>query len=152
MKPKMLNLPGPFSARTCGLLLLVSLLRLGLTMARADAVSELASFSIFDKVDLAQLAKSDVKTAHGPPMSNPRFLAVQSCYVVAGAPAQQVEALRRWDATRHRELKVFLHSDLPSNPSPANFEKLRNALDNASVRSFVTANQKLSSNLQIRSE
>src|SRR5258708_7643349 len=86
------------------------------TIARADAVSELASFSIFDKVDLAQLAKSDVKTAHGPPMSNPRFLAVQSCYVAPGSPAQQMEPLRRWHPTHHRELKVFLHSNLPPNP------------------------------------
>ena len=117
--------------------------------ARADAVSELASFSIFDKVDLAQLAKSDVKTAHGAPMRNPRFLAVQSCYVAPGSPAQQIEALRQWNPTRHRELKVFLHSDLPSNPTPANFEKLKNAPDNASVRSFVTATQKLSADLQI---
>jgi hypothetical protein len=127
----------------------VSLLRLGLTIARADAVSELASFSIFDKIDLAQLAKSDVKTAHGPPMRNPRFLAAQSCYVAPGSPGQQIDALRRWDATRHRELKVFLHSDLPSNPTPANFEKLKNAPDNASVRSFVAATQKLSSDLQV---
>jgi hypothetical protein len=132
-----------FSARASGLLLLLFVSRLGLIAARADAVSELASFSIFDKVDLAQLAKSDVKTAHGPPMSNPRFLAVQSCYVAPGAPAQQIEALRRWDATRHRELKVFLHSDLPSNPTPANFEKLKDAPGNSSVRSFVTATQKL---------
>src|SRR5437016_5882882 len=117
--------------------------------ACADPVSELASFSIFDKVDLAQLAKSDVKTAHGPPMKNPRFLAVQSCYVAPGLPAQQMEALRQWDATRHRELKVFLHSDLPSGPTPANFDKLKNAPDNASVRSFVAATQKLSSDLQI---
>src|SRR6059036_4210710 len=152
MKPKMLSLPRPFSAKACGLLLLVSLLRLGLTMARADAVSELSSFSIFDKVDLVQLAKSDVKTAHGPPMRNPRFLAAQSCYVAPGSPAQQMEALRRWDPTRHRELKVFLHSDLPSNPSPANFEKLKNAPGNASVRSFVTATEKLSPDLQISKE
>ena len=75
--------------------------------ACADPVSELASFSIFDKVDLAQLAKSDVKTAHGPPMRNSRFLAVQSCYVAPGSPAQQMEALRRWNPTRYRELKVF---------------------------------------------
>src|SRR5436309_9363586 len=149
MKAKMLNLQRHFSVRATRLLLVLLVLRMGLTTAHADAVSELASFSIFDKVDLAQLAKSDVKTAHGPPMSNPRFLAVQSCYVVTGAPAQQVEALRRWDATRHRELKVFLHSDLPSNPSPANFEKLKNAPDNASVRSFVAATQKLSPELQI---
>src|SRR4030095_13602724 len=46
-------------------LMLLFLLFGSSTIARADAVSELASFSIFDKVDLAQLAKSDVKTAHG---------------------------------------------------------------------------------------
>jgi hypothetical protein len=120
--------------------------------ACADPVSELASFSIFDKVDLAQLAKSDVKTAHGPPMRNSRFLAVQSCYVAPGSPAQQMEALRRWNPAQHRELKVFLHSDLPSNPGPANFERLKNAPDNASVRSFVTATQKLSPDLQISKE
>jgi len=120
--------------------------------ACADPVSELASFSIFDKVDLAQLAKSDVKTAHGPPMRNARFLAVQSCYVAPGSPAHLMEALRQWNPTRHRELKVFLHSDLPSNPTPANFEKLKNAPDNASVRSFVAATQKLSPELQISKE
>jgi hypothetical protein len=120
--------------------------------ACADPVSELASFSIFDKVDLAQLAKSDVKTAHGPPMRNSRFLAVQSCYVAPGSPAQQMEALRRWNPAKYRELKVFLHSDLPSNPGPANFEKLNDAPGNASVRSFVAATQKLSPELQISKE
>ena len=117
--------------------------------ACADPVSELASFSIFDKVDLAQLAKSDVKTAHGPPMKNSRFLAVQSCYVAPGSPAQQMEALRRWNPAKYRELRVFLHSDLSSNPGPANFEKLKDAPGNASVRSFVAATQKLSPDLQI---
>ena len=130
-----------------GVLSLISIA--GPRSACADPVSELASFSIFDKVDLAQLAKSDVKTAHGPPMKNSRFLAVQSCYVAPGSPAQQMEALRRWNPAKYRELKVFLHSDLSSNPGPANFEKLKNAPDNASVRSFVNATQKLSPDLQI---
>ena len=150
MKAKMLNLQRHFSVRAGSLLLLLFVLRLELTTARADAVSDLASFSIFGKVDPAQLAKSDVKAAHGPPMSNPRFLAVQSCYVATGSsPAQQIEALRRWNPAQHRELKVFLHSDLPSNPTPSNFEKLKNAPNNASVRSFVAATQKLSSDLQV---
>jgi hypothetical protein len=124
----------------------------GLRSACADPVSELASFSIFDKVDLAQLAKSEVKTSHGPPMKNSRFLAVQSCYVAPGSPAQQIEAMRQWNPTKYRELKVFLHSDLPSNPAPANFDKLKNAPDNASVRSFVAGTQKLSPELQISKE
>ena len=140
--PRVVVLAGIFS------LLLIAAPR----SACADPLSELASFSIFDKVDLAQLAKSDVKTAHGPPMKNSRFLAVQSCYIVPGSPAQQMEALRRWNPSKFRELKVFLHSDLPSNPGPANFEKLKNAPDNASVRSFVAATQKLSPELQISKE
>jgi len=139
--------PRLLRATPVGVLLLMLLARS--TIARADAVSELAAFSIFDKVDLAQLAKSDVKTAHGPPMGNPRFLSVQSCYVASGSPAQQIQALRRWDPTRHRELKVFLHSDLPANPTAANFSKLQNAPDNGPVRSFVSATQKLSPELQI---
>jgi hypothetical protein len=140
---------GPRLPRVTLVGVLLLLLFAGSTIARADAVSELAAFSIFDKVDLTQLAKSDVKTAHGPPMGNPRFLSVQSCYAASGSPAQQIEALRRWDPTRHRELKVFLYSDLPGNPSPANFSKLQNAPDNGPVRSFVNATQKLGPELQI---
>src|SRR6266436_1370263 len=139
------------SASTSVLLLLLLLLTKS-TIAHADAVSELAAFSIFDKVDLAQLAKSDVKTAHGPPMGNPRFLSTQSCFVSTGSPAQQIEALRKWNPTKHRELKVFLHSDLPANPTAANFSKLQNAPDNSSVRSLVSATQKLSPELQISKE
>ena len=148
MKFKTVESTQRFLASTFVVLLLLLLLARS-TSARADAVSELASFSIFDKVDLAQLAKSEVKTAHGSPMSNPRFLAVQSCYVAPGSPAQQIEALRRWNPTRHRELKVFLHSDLPSNPTAASFEKLKNAPDNGPVRWLVAATQKLSPDLQI---
>ena len=61
------------------------------TIALADPASELAGFSVFDKIDINDLAKSDVKTLHGPPMSG-RFLSVQSCYVAPGSPAQQVDA------------------------------------------------------------
>jgi hypothetical protein len=137
---------------SASVLLVLVLLLTRSTIARADAVSELASFSIFDKVDLAQMAKSDVKTAHGPPMGNPRFLSTQSCFVSTGSPAQQIEALRKWNPTKHRELKVFLHSDLPANPTAANFSKLQNAPDNSSVRSLVSATQKLSPELQISKE
>src|SRR6202022_2349222 len=70
------------------------------TIAWADPSSELASFSVFDKIDIVELAKSDVKTVHGPPMSG-RYLSVQSCYVAFGSPAQQIEALRKWNPTKH---------------------------------------------------
>src|SRR5580704_6152767 len=118
------------------------------TIALADPASELAGFSIFDKINIAELAKSNVRTEHGPPMSG-RFLSVQSCYVASGSPAQQIEELRKWNPTKHSELKVFLHSDLPNSPSPANFAKLQSAPKNSAVGLLVAATQKVSSELQI---
>ncbi len=117
--------------------------------AQADAFSEMAGFSVFNKVDLGQLAKVDVKTAHGPPMSTPRFISVQACYILPGTPAQQIAAMRHWNPTGHPELKVLLHGDLPSAPSAANFARLRSAPANEAVRSLVSATEGLSSDLQI---
>src|SRR6184192_4282147 len=152
MKPETLSFQRHISRRACGLLFLVSLFGAALTIARADPVSELASFSIFDKVDLVQLAKSDVKTAHGPPMNNPRFLSVQSVYVMPGSPAQHLEAIRNWNPTEHHEPKVYLHGDLPGSPSEAAFTKLKSAPDNAPVRALTNATAKMANELQLSRE
>src|SRR5947207_2482422 len=93
---------------------------LAISNAFADAASELASFSVFDKVDVTALAKGDPTVAHGPPMSG-RYISVQSCFVVAAPPVRAAEALHNWNPARHSELKVLIHSDLPSSPGPANF-------------------------------
>jgi hypothetical protein len=130
----------------------VALLLLGNSLVKADPVSEMASFSVFNNVDLAQLARTNVKTAHGPPMNNPRFLSVQSCYVVSRAPASEIQSMRAWNPTSHRELKVFLHADLPGSPTPENFSRLRNAPDNDAVRSLVNKTKKLSPDLQVSKE
>jgi hypothetical protein len=119
---------------------------------RADPVSEMAAFSVFDKIDLADLAKSDVKTAHGPPMSETRFLSVQSCYVAPGTPARQVEGLRQWSPLKHRELKTFLHVDLKGSPGPGDFAALQKAPDNAAAKSLASATIKMSPELQISRE
>jgi hypothetical protein len=136
---------------TSSLLLILLLLLVRSTTNAADPAAELADFSVFDKIDIEDLAKSDVKTMHGPPM-NGRFLSVQSVYVAPGAPDKQIEALRNWDPTKHRELKVYLHGDLPASPSPASFAKLKNAPDNGAVGAFVAATQKLKPDLQISKE
>jgi hypothetical protein len=120
-------------------------------VVQADAVSELAGFSVFNKVDLHDLANGDVKTAHGPPM-NGRFLSVESVYVVRRTPAKELEAQQKWNPTRHSELKVFLHSDLPASPTAGDFSKLKNAPDNSSVHAFVNATEKLGSDLQLSKE
>jgi hypothetical protein len=118
-------------------------------LASADPLSELSSFSVFDKVDLAQLASGEPKTAHGPPLNNPRYLSVQSCYVVPGAPAQHLEALRRWNPAAHRELKVILHNDIAGSPSEAAFVRIKNAPETPPVRAFVEATVKMANDLQL---
>jgi hypothetical protein len=133
----------------------ISLLGFGLTVPRAahaDPVSELAGFSVFGGINLTELAKGEVKTANGPAMSSPRFLSTQSCYVVPGSPAKALEALRSWDPTAHRELKIYLHSDLPASPTMGNFLRLKDAPDNSSVKALVNATAKMSPELQISRE
>ena len=130
----------------------VALLLLVQRPASADPLSEMGSFSVFDKIDLAQLANTDVKTAHGPPMANTRYLSVQSCYVAPGTPGQHLEALRNWNPSAHRELKVFMHSDVPGSPTEAAFAKIKSAPDNAAMRAFVAATNKMSSELQLSRE
>src|SRR5437660_12545187 len=124
----------------------------GIGIASADPLSELSSFSIFDKVDLAQLTKSDAKTAHGLPMSNPRFLSVQSVYVMPGSPAQHLEAMRNWNPTEHHEPKVYLHGDLPGSLSESAFAKIKSAPDNGPARSLANATAKMANELQLSRE
>lgn len=132
------------------LVLLLSLVRS--TIAAADPVTELAGFSVFDKIDINELAKGDAEVKHGPPMSG-RYLSVQSCYVVPGSPAQHAEALGQWDPTKHRELKIYLHGDLTTSAGPDNFSaKLGKAPDNSAVHAFLEATNKMSRELQISND
>ena len=121
-------------------------------MASADPLSELSGFSIFDKIDLAQLAKSDGKTAHGPPMSNPRFLSVQSIYVLPGPPAPHLEAMRNWNPAEHHEPKVFLHGDISGAITESTFGRIKSAPDNGPVRALVNATAKMGNELQLSRE
>lgn len=125
------------------------LLSLGVTTLRADGVSEMAAFSVFGKVDPAELAKSDVKVMRGPAMNSSRLISVQSCYVSPRPPAQEMAVMRDWNPAKHAELKIYLHSDLPSAPGPDAFAALRKAPGNSSVRNFVSKTEKLASDLQI---
>jgi hypothetical protein len=124
----------------------------GIRLAAADPLSELSGFSVFDKIDLTQLAKSDAKTAHGPPMSNSRLLSVQSIYVLPGAPAPHLEAMRNWNPSEHHEPKVFLHGDLSGAISESSFARIKSAPDNGPVRTLVNATAKMSNDLQLSRE
>jgi hypothetical protein len=124
----------------------------GIRLAAADPLSELSGFSVFDKIDLTQLARSDAKTAHGPPMSNSRLLSVQSIYVLPGAPAPHLEAMRNWNPSEHHEPKVFLHGDLSGAISESSFARIKSAPDNGPVRTLVNATAKMSNDLQLSRE
>jgi hypothetical protein len=115
----------------------------------ADAVTEMAEFSVFGKIDLAELAKGQIKTATGAPMSTARYLSSQSCFVVPKPPAQVMARMKQFSPTEHRELKVFLHSDLPASPTASNFSGLTNPPNNGGVESLSQATKKMSPELQI---
>lgn len=120
-----------------------------ISLLAADPVSEMAEFSVFGKVDLAALARGEIKTATGAPMSTERYLSVQSCFVIPKTPAQVMAAMKRFDPTAQRELKVYLHADLPGAPSAANFAKLNNPPSNGAVKALAAATEKMSPELQI---
>jgi hypothetical protein len=109
----------------------------------------MAQFSVFGKVDLNELAKGDIKTATGAPMSTPRYLSVQSCFVVPQPPEKVLQTMQHFDPTAHRELKVYLHADLPASPSASNFSRLNNPPENSAVKSLRNATEKMSSDLQL---
>lgn len=117
--------------------------------ALADPVSEMAGFSVFGKVDLGELAHGDIKTAAGPQMDTPRYLSVQSCFLVPKSPAAVIQAMKHFNPTEHRDLKVFLHSDLPASPSAANFSKLSHPPQNSAVQALSAETEKMGDHLQI---
>jgi hypothetical protein len=119
------------------------------TLLAADPVAELAKFSVFGTVNLPQLAKGEIKTGQGTPMSTGRFLSVQSCFVVPNPPAKVMATMRQFDPTSHRDLKVYLHVQLPPSPSIADFSKLNNAPGNSAVETLTAATKKMSTDLQI---
>jgi len=112
--------------------------------AQADPASELASFSVFPKVDLAQLSKGDVKPVRGGSLGGARSLFVQTVYVAPDPPQALLAKMRSWNPTRHSELKVYLHSD-----SATNFGPLQNPPDNSAVRFLTTATSQNSQDLQL---
>ncbi len=131
--------------RSFGLLLLL----LPTAAIAADPVTEMAEVSVFGKVDLAELAQGGIKTAAGTPMNTARYLSVQSCFIIPKPPDGVLVAMKRFDPTEHRELKVYLHSDLPASPSAANFAKLNNPPKNSAVQALSAATSKMSPDLQV---
>ncbi len=130
-------------------LILVFFITLSARALAADAISEMAEFSVFGKINLAELADGQVKTASGALMSTERYLSVQSCFVVPKPPAQVMAAMKQFDPTAQRDLKVYLHSDLPATPSASNFSKLSNPPGNSAVKALTAATEKMSPELQL---
>ena len=128
---------------------LVLVLVLPPAVLAADPVTEMAGFSVFDKVDLAELAQGGIKTAAGTPMDTARFLSVQSCFIIPKPPDKVLAAMKRFDPTTHRELKVYLHSDLPASPAAVNFASLNNPPENSAVQTLSAATSKMSPDLQV---
>ena len=111
--------------------------------ARGDAAAELAGFSVFPKVDLAQL-KGDAKPVRSGSSGSTRHLSVQTVYVAPIPPTALLARMRGWNPASHPELKVYLHID-----SGSNFSALQNVPDNSAVRYLTNATSQRSADLQL---
>jgi hypothetical protein len=120
--------------------------------ARADAVSELASLSVFKNVDLAQLSAAGAKTERGPKLATGRFLSVQTIYTVPRSPEQEAETLRSWNPARHPELRVLQHVPVSGSPSPEDFARIRNLANTGPTGALLSASQRLATSLQLSNE
>lgn len=111
--------------------------------AMADPAAEITAFSVFKEVDMKKLAKGDVISASGPTMRFARGLEVESLFILPMPVAKANEAQQKWDSTRHSELKVYQHVELPRRPSAQDFQRIASAPHNSSVGKFSAATEKL---------
>jgi hypothetical protein len=119
-----------------------ALILVSATSTLADPLRELASFSAFSEVDMDRLADGKIVTARGRPMKYPRGLSVQSLFVVRRPVAETADMLVNWSGVRHRQLEVFLHHVISGKPVPGEFQEIKAAPKNSSVRSLVEATRK----------
>ncbi len=89
--------------------------------ARADALADVTKYSVFTHVDLPSLAGGKVLAARGPALPFSRDLTVQALYLVHAPVARTLALHQQWDATKHSELKVYLHRDFSTHPAPGDF-------------------------------
>ena len=125
----------PFVLLFCGFLAVQT------AVAAADPLADLAKYSALGRVDLGQLAGGKVISVRGPTLSAARDLSVQSLYLVHAPLPKALEMHKQWDATKHPELKVYLHHDLPAKPALADFTV--GLPSNSAVRELVSATLKL---------
>ncbi len=109
----------------------------------ADPAAEITSFSTFKEVDMKKLAKGEVIAASGSTMKMPRGLEVETLFILPLPVAKANDAQQKWDGTRHSELKIYQHVDLPRRPSAQDFQRIASAPHNRSVEKFAAATEKL---------
>jgi hypothetical protein len=101
---------------------------------RADVNSVLA-FSAFagQNVDLNALAGGQVMQQRGPIMAFSRGITSQALFVINAPPADVAKKLTTWSPQSHSDLKVWLHKQLPLQPTVADYGGLAEVPDNSSV-------------------
>jgi hypothetical protein len=109
--------------------------------AQADPLADLAKYSVFSQVDLTALSGGKILSARGPALDFPRDLTVQALYLVHAPVARALDMHKQWNAGKHPELKVYLHRDLSTHPTLADFTQP--IPGNSAVRKLADATEKL---------
>jgi hypothetical protein len=115
---------------------------LAATLSHADPYEEIASFSALAKVDRAKVEKGEIFSARVPGVTLPRGQVIESVFLVEAPVGKTVASLREWNGSRHSELKVYLHVDLPGAGSPADYVRLAAAPPGGPLREFAGAGEK----------
>jgi hypothetical protein len=110
--------------------------------ALADPISELASFSVLRK-SRPGAADRRCQAVRGPGDEHAASSLRATAWVTPGTPAQQAEAMRRWNPASHSELKILLHTN------GSNFSRLADAPNSAAVQALATSTLSKSTDLQI---
>jgi hypothetical protein len=116
--------------------------------AHADPVADLGKYSVFTQVDLGSLAAGKVLTMRSPSLGFARDLSVQAVYLVHAPVARTLDMHRQWNATRHSDLKVYLHHDFSGHPTAADFNL--SIPGNSAVRRLAEATEKLPSTADLQ--
>jgi hypothetical protein len=89
----------------------------------ADAVADLAKYSVFPQPDLGSLSSGKIVTARSPALDFSRDMSVQALYIIHQPVARTLAMHRQWNPNQHPELKLYLHHDFPTHPTAADFSQ-----------------------------
>jgi hypothetical protein len=104
------------------------------TVAKADPLESLKSFSELAPIDLRKLHEGEIRGEPGSLMSYPNGFWAETCFAVPLAPEEVASRLQLWNPSLHPTLKAIEFHQVSEPCNPADFQGLSFKLDNRPLR------------------